>query len=303
MRRPYRLTAALLTAAALVLGGVTQSASADDLSHKRSQVESQIAAAQKQQDDLEASIEDMSGNLAQAQSDLQAIEQQIPAAQQKLDDATATLEKAQREQQQIADELTDAENQQTTIAQQLTDGAAQQQQLRDAVGAMAREAYRDGGDVSGLSVVLDAQSTDDFVDSYAMLAAAQRAQSEVFGRMADLEADARNQAARLDSVTAKITDLKVVWRLARLHARVWRALIEGDLRAFESRRGELVAALAQEDLDLDRVAEADARALHELLTVVVDRFHRMPRVSMGYHLALLELAGRLSPGQGMAQAA
>ncbi len=208
MRRPYRLAAAVLTTAALVLGGVTQSASADDLSHKRSQVESQIAAAQQQQDALEAAIEDMSGSLAQTQAALQQVEAQIPAAQAKLDEATATLEKAQREQQQIADQLTDAENQQTQIAQQITDGATQQQQLRDAVGAMARQAYRDGGDVSGLSVVLDAQSTDDFVDSYAMLAAAQRTQTEVFGRLADLEADARNQAARLDSVKQKITELK-----------------------------------------------------------------------------------------------
>jgi len=102
----------------------------------------------------------------------------------------------------------------------------------------------------------------------------------------------------MDAYGAETSDFKIAWRLARLHARVWRALIEGDMKAFESRRRDLVDALAQEDLDLDRVAEADARTLRELLTVVVDRFHRMPRVSMGYHLALLELAGRLSPGKG-----
>ena len=102
----------------------------------------------------------------------------------------------------------------------------------------------------------------------------------------------------LEAYGAHNSDLKVVWRLARLHARVWRALIEGDLKALEMRRRDLVEALAQEELDLDRVAEADARTLQELLTVVVDRFHRMPRVSMGYHLALLELAGRLSPRKG-----
>jgi hypothetical protein len=101
----------------------------------------------------------------------------------------------------------------------------------------------------------------------------------------------------LEAYGAHVSDLKVVWRLARLHSRVWRSLIEGDLKTFELRRGDLVEALAQEDLDLDRVADADARTLRELLTVVVDRFHRMPRVSMGYHLALLDLAGRLSPGK------
>jgi hypothetical protein len=102
----------------------------------------------------------------------------------------------------------------------------------------------------------------------------------------------------LEAYGAEISDLKVAWRLARMHARVWRALIEGDLKTFELRRTDLVEALAQEELDLDRVAEADARTLRELLRVVVDRFHRMPRVSMGYHLALLELAGRLSPRNG-----
>ena len=103
----------------------------------------------------------------------------------------------------------------------------------------------------------------------------------------------------LEAYGAHVSELKVVWRLARLHARVWRALIEGDLRSFEIRRAELVDALAVEDLDLGCVADADARTLRELLSVVVDRFHRNPRVSMGYHLALLDLAGRLSPPRGV----
>ena len=99
----------------------------------------------------------------------------------------------------------------------------------------------------------------------------------------------------LEAYGGQVSDLKTVWKLARLHARVWRALIEGDMRSFDARRNDLVAALEGEDLDLDCVADADARTLRELLSVVVDRFHRMPRVSMGYHLALLDLAGRLSP--------
>jgi hypothetical protein len=99
----------------------------------------------------------------------------------------------------------------------------------------------------------------------------------------------------LEAYGAHVSDLKIVWRLSRLHARVWRSLIEGDLKAFDMRRADLVEALALEDLDLDCVADADARTLQELLSVVVDRFHRMPRVSMGYHLALLDLARRLAP--------
>jgi hypothetical protein len=101
----------------------------------------------------------------------------------------------------------------------------------------------------------------------------------------------------LEAYGARVSDLKVVWRLARLHARVWRSLIEGDFRAYETRRNDLVDALEQEDVETDTVAEADGRVLRELLTVVVDRFHRTPRVSMNYHLALLELAGRLAPAK------
>ena len=208
MRRAYRATAAVAATVALVVGGVTQSASADDLSHKRSLLEQQIAQQQKQQKDLQAAIEDMSGQLAQTASDPQGIQAQIPIAQQKLDDATAALATAQRQQQEIAGQLADAQAQQTQISQQISDGQTQQAQLRDTVGAMAREAYRSGGDVSGLSVMLDAQSTQDFVDSYTMIAAAQRAQSELFGRIVDAQAEARNQAARLDSVKQKITQLK-----------------------------------------------------------------------------------------------
>ncbi len=208
MRRASRLAAALAATAALLAGGLTPPAAADDLSHKRSQLESQAAANKQQQQNLQASIEDMSGQLAQTQSDLVAIQGQIQVAQQKLSDATAALATAQREQQQIADQLTDAQNQQTQIAQQITDGQTQQAQLRDAIGAMAREAYRDGGNVSGISTVLAAQSTEDFLTTYTMLAAAQRAQSGVFSRVTELQAQARNQAARMASVQQKIAELK-----------------------------------------------------------------------------------------------
>jgi hypothetical protein len=97
----------------------------------------------------------------------------------------------------------------------------------------------------------------------------------------------------LEAYGADNSDMKLVWRLARAHARVWRALIEGDLDAFELRRRELTQALENDEIDHDRIAEADGRVLRELLSVVIDRFHRAPRMSMSYHLALLDIARRL----------
>jgi hypothetical protein len=91
----------------------------------------------------------------------------------------------------------------------------------------------------------------------------------------------------------RVPDISAAWRLARLHSRVWRALISGDMMKFEALRGELLDELAERGLDLDCLAEADAQTMTELVEIVVARFQRSQRVARGYHLALIELAGRL----------
>jgi hypothetical protein len=83
--------------------------------------------------------------------------------------------------------------------------------------------------------------------------------------------------------------------LTRLHARVWRALIAGDLPGFEALREALVSALEQSSLTLNHLAEVDGEIMIELLDVVVSRYNRSHRTAMAYHLALMELAGRLRP--------
>ncbi len=93
----------------------------------------------------------------------------------------------------------------------------------------------------------------------------------------------------------RLADEGGAWALARLHCRVWRALIAGDLDKFERLRGELVVALERHGLDLDSLAEADAQTMSELLDIVIARFQRSERIARGYHLALIELAGRLTP--------
>ena len=83
--------------------------------------------------------------------------------------------------------------------------------------------------------------------------------------------------------------------MARLHARVWRALIGGDMQSFEAFREVLVSALDHASLTLDHLAEVDGEIMVELLEVVVSRYNRSHRAAMTYHLALMELAGRLRP--------
>ncbi len=98
-----------------------------------------------------------------------------------------------------------------------------------------------------------------------------------------------------DAYRLHVTDAEAGWALARLHCRVWRALIADDTGKFERLRGELVVAIAHRGLRLDSLADADAQIISELLEIVIARFQRSERVAKGYHLALIELAGRLAP--------
>lgn len=98
-----------------------------------------------------------------------------------------------------------------------------------------------------------------------------------------------------EAYASHVAENETARRLARLHARVWRSLLDGDLAAVDARRAALVSALDELDIDLDCLAEADSHTLQELVAIVVTRFQRSPRDSMGYHLALLELAARLAP--------
>jgi hypothetical protein len=84
-------------------------------------------------------------------------------------------------------------------------------------------------------------------------------------------------------------------KIARLHARTWRALIVGDMAKYDALRWDLVEALDESPLDLEDLAEADSQILVELLDIVMTRYQRSMRTAKGYHLALIALAGRLAP--------
>ena len=97
-----------------------------------------------------------------------------------------------------------------------------------------------------------------------------------------------------------VSDFVVAHTLTRLHAQVWRALIRGDMAGFEELRETLIAALGDCFLTLDHLAEVDGEIMIELLEVVLSRYQRSQRTAKAYHLALMELAGRLRPARAAA---
>ena len=94
-----------------------------------------------------------------------------------------------------------------------------------------------------------------------------------------------------------ISDRELARSLTRVHARVWRALIGGDMEGFEELRETLVGALEPCSLTLDHLAEVDGEIMIELLDVVMARYKSSHRTARVYHLALMELAGRLRPAR------
>lgn len=81
--------------------------------------------------------------------------------------------------------------------------------------------------------------------------------------------------------------------LARLHNRVWRALIAADAANYAPLRAALVDSALRCRLDLACLDEADAQTMAELLDIVVKRFQRSERNAKSYQLALMEVAERL----------
>ena len=92
----------------------------------------------------------------------------------------------------------------------------------------------------------------------------------------------------------RVDDDQACLALARLHCRVWRALIAGDMAAFEKLRAALISILEEYGLELNSLAEADAQTMAELVEIVIARFQRSERIAKGYHLTLMDLARRLT---------
>lgn len=99
----------------------------------------------------------------------------------------------------------------------------------------------------------------------------------------------------LDVYRRRVGVGSMAWSLARLHARTWKAAISGDYDGFEAARSTLAASLGEHLLNGEDVADADAEILVELLDIVMARFQRSASTARAYHLALIALAGRLTP--------
>lgn len=272
-RRPLQRLVAVLAALAVagpaLLVAGTGTALADELSNKRAAAEQRAAAAEQRAADLAEAIEELSGELADALARLAEVEAQLPVAQARLDEAEAAAQAAQREAEILAARLQAARDEEAAITEQIAVDDTREQEIRAAIGQMAREAYKGGRDVSGMSVMLDAESSQDFVEKYGLVSTALRTQTQVLDELTELAARNKNAQARQAAVRAKVDELKAAAdeKLAEAErareqavaakAEVERLVAEQKQRKadIESRRSEAQAQVAANDAERARVTQ------------------------------------------------
>lgn len=276
----------LLVTVLLALAGVTASmpATADDLSdldNQRAQAEANQAATDKAIAQLEGELEGVSQDLADAYVALQGIQAQIPIAQQALDAAVAERDRLQREADILAQRLTAAQAEEQAITDKIATNTARAEEIRVAIGRMAREAYRGDMAASSLTAILDADSTEEFIEQSAASATALRTQTQALRELEQLNGVNRNQEVRLEAVRVQIGDLKdeadaklAEAEVARQAAEARRAeldvlladakdkaaAIEAQKAALEAKQKELEAQQAQLAADLAEIIRAQEAA-------------------------------------------
>ncbi|MCU1431504.1 MAG: Peptidase, partial [Actinotalea sp.] len=263
--RLHRIRAALggIVVAALLATGLAVPAIADEFDDQRSANEQRQAAVDAAAEQLAHELEDTDAALVQAFTELQATESQIPAAEQQLAEAEALVAQLQLEAQIIAERLVVAQAEETTITGQIQADTDRADDIRIAIGQMARDAYKGDMAATSLSAVLDAQSTEEFVEQSSLATTALRTQTQALRDLEQINGVNRNRQARLAAVREQITtlkaeaDQKVVEAEAARQAAEARKVELEQLRAQQQVKAAEIQAL--KDVQLAKQAELDAQ--------------------------------------------
>jgi murein DD-endopeptidase MepM/ murein hydrolase activator NlpD len=241
LHRARAALAALVTAT--LVGLVALPASADQYDDQKAQNQARQKAVDAAMSELESALEGTSAALVQAYAELQGIQAQIPVAEQQLQVAQDTLARLEREAAIIADRLTVAKGEEATITGQIDADTTRADQTRQAIGQMARDAYKGDMAASSLSAVLDSKSTDEFAEQSELASTALRTQTQALRDLEQITGVNRNRQARLTAVKEQITALKA----------------EADQKVTEAEAARAAAAQHKKDLEALQ-AQATAKA-------------------------------------------
>lgn len=272
-----RRTAVFAIFSLLLTVALTGPAQADDLQNQRAQAEKQQAATDQRLADLRSALNETTTALADSYVALQTIQARLPQAQQELTNAKAALATAQQKAAQIQDQLRAAQVQEAQLAKDMAAGEVKAQQTRDSVAELARQAYRGDASVSSITIILDANSAGDFVDQYAALTTALRAQTRAFDDLQQLGAVNRNRQSRLGAVRAQIAALKAQADQKVVEAATARkdsADREAEIQSLLAQRQQQTALFEQQkaaELAQETALEAERVALEATIKDIIQK--------------------------------
>lgn len=276
-RRSQGAIAALVTAGLLLATGIG-AASADEIDDRRNAAEKRQAEIEASQDGLREELEDTDAELTQAYLDLQLIEGRLPVAQAELDAANAEVARTQREADLLAQRLTDAETQEAAISAEIEQGSAEASAAKASIAELARQAYRGDGQVSSLGVITGAQSTEQFVEDYAMSTTAARSQARNLSDLQEAESISRNREARLAAIRVTIADLKTqadenlaAAQVAQQTAADRKAEVESLIAQQEEKNAQIEARKATSLVQLQQADSAQQSLTEELKGIIAEQ--------------------------------
>lgn len=274
-RRRGCVIAGTLAAILVALTAVVGPAAADSFDPQRRDAEARAAQAAQAAQAIAASIDGLNSQLAQAVQDLQGTQTRLPLAQAELASAQQDLERSQREALLVAVRLQDAQTREASITTTLAADDARGAQVRTAVGQVARRAYKGETAATGLAVVMGAQSAQDLVDQYNLVASALRTQTKALGDFQQSQAADRNGQLRLTAVKEKVVALKaeadqnvVAAAAATTAAAARQTEIENLIAAQASKQSAIAGMKAQAEVEQAKIDAQRAVIAAELAGIL-----------------------------------
>lgn len=274
---PMRRLAVAAVAMATVMGFATVSQA---LSSQRAELEEQRTELEEQQEQntaereqLESELEGTDTDLAAAYLALQDANARLPEAEADLAQAEADLAAAERTQESLAGRLEVAESQLADVSEEIAGGVEQIEAARSSIGELARTTYRGGSSLSGLQVVFNATSSEEFVSQYSRVDSAVRSQTQVIADLENLTAVNRNRLARQDAVAERVNELKeaadVAFEAADA-ARAAAATYAQEIRDIRDTQEALAEQLEEARENLAADLEAKEAEYEEMASTIAD---------------------------------
>lgn len=219
---------------------------------------------------LRTALEDTSKTLANAFVELHRTKAELPGAQKALTAASAAQVVADRHNADVANALALAQANEAKAADVLAQNARDTQKVQDELGNMARDAYQQG-EVSGLSIALEAQSPEDFTNRMVLMDTVMRVRGATLRGLSTMRAEGKAVRAHLVAVRVQVAALKVQAEAALVRATAARDLAAAAktkldlLYAAQTRYAATVAAQKAGEIARIKTMKAQSDKLQRIL--------------------------------------